>query len=365
MRIVSVEVFLLYDRFVWIKVSSDEGPSGWGTAAFHGGMSTARLAARLGDSLIGEDPLTAEAIWHRLFRTGYRLGSTGAHMAAISGIDIALWDLKGRALGAPIHSLLGGRIRERLPVYSSLMKRGLPAGENVERVQRRIAQGYRAVKLHTGTLWGMSEGPDDTVELVTAIRKACGGRESVEILVDVNHAYDVNMALRVGRRLEELDVTWLEEPIAPWDHAGYNRLQAALDLPIAAGEQDYSLWQFRDLITVAHVDVLQPNITSCGGFTQGRKVAALAEAWNVPLHFHNTDPTLTTAAQLQLWAVSPMCAGIQEYYGEDEHPLRDRTTLLATPLRVTDGHLAVPTGPGLGIEVDEDAVRRVGTRIEA
>lgn len=362
-KVTAVEVFLLHERFVIVKLTGSDGTAGWGSAAFHGGETTARIAARLGNELIGRNAFAVEANWQDLFRKGYRLGTTGSHMAALGGLDIALWDLKGRALSAPVWELLGGRIRDRVPMYSSLMKRGLPAAEEIERVARRMEQGYRAVKFHTGVHWGLGAGDDNTVEIVGAVRDAFGGRKNLEIMVDLNHAYTVSDAIRVGRKLEGLEVTWMEEPIAPWDYAGYDRLQHALDLPIAAGEQEYNLWQFRDLMTVAHVDVVQPNITSCGGFTQGKKIAALAEAFNVPLHFHNTEPTLTTAAHLHLWATSPMCGGVHEYYGEDEHPLRDVTPLLAEPLDVVNGHLAVPDGPGLGVEVDEALVRRVGALV--
>lgn len=365
MRISSVEVFLLHQRFVVVKVSTSEGISGWGEAAFHGGEATARMVARLGEKLVGRDALQIEANWHHLFRGGYRLGTTGAHMAALGGLDIALWDIKARALSTPVHALLGGKLRDRVPVYASLMKRALPPGEEIERVRNRMEQGYKAVKFHTGILWGLGEGEDNTIDVVEAVRGVWANRSDLEIMVDVNHAFTVVDAIRVGRRLESLDVTWLEEPIAPWDYDGYNRLQEALDLPIAAGEQEYNLWQFRDLMTVARVDVVQPNITSCGGFTQGRKITALAEAFNVPLHFHNTEPTLATAAHLHLWATSAMCTGFQEYYGEAEHPLRDTTPLLQQGLPVVDGHLMVPDGAGLGVEVDEDLVRHVGVAIGA
>jgi len=359
MNITNLEVFLLYKRWVYLKISTNEGISGWGTAAFHGGDITAHTARSLTEKLIGRNPFDAESIWQDLFRSGYRIGSTGAHMAAISGIDIALHDIKGKALNTPLYNLLGGKFRDRVPVYSSLMDRDLPPEVDVEKVQKRMEQGYSWIKLHTATAWGLGRGFDATLNTVSALRRACGGSDELKILVDVNQAYTVDQALRVGRELTAFDVSHFEEPIAPWDLDGYNQLQAALDIPLAAGEQEYNLWQFRDLITRARMDILQPNITSCGGYTQGMKIAALAEAHNKPITCHNTDPMLMTVAHLHMWAACQSCVYPQEYFGEDEHPLRDQTPVFKTPLQVVDGHIAVPTGPGLGVEIDEGLIRKI------
>lgn len=357
MRVTSVEAFLLHDKFVFVKVSTDDGVDGWGEAAFHAGPITAEIVRRLGDKVIGSDPFESGKTWTALFRSGYRIGTTGAHLAAIAGIDIALHDIKGRALGVPIHALLGGKIRDSIPFYASLMKRDLPVEQDVERVEALVSQGYGWVKLHTATHWGFDGGNDNTVATVKALRDAIGGRDRLKILIDANHAYTLSSAIRVGRALEGLDVTHFEEPIAPWDYAGYDQLQAALDIAIAVGEQEYNLWQFRDLIQVAHADILQPNITSCGGYTQGQKIAALAETYNRPLVFHNTEPTLMTVAQLHLMATSTMVLHPQEYYGEDNHPLRDKTPVVHGMPPMVQGCMRVPDGPGLGVEVDDQSVR--------
>ncbi|MEM7538822.1 MAG: mandelate racemase/muconate lactonizing enzyme family protein [Chloroflexota bacterium] len=363
MRITNIEVFLLYDRFVYVKVDTDEGIAGWGEAAFHGGKVTAQTLQALGEKVIGRDPFQTDALWQELFRTGYRIGSTGAHMASIGALDIAFHDIKGKALNTPIYNLLGGKFRDRVPVYSSLMERHLPPAQDVEKIHKRMEQGYSWVKLHTATGWALgaldAQSNDGTIATVTALRKECGDVDKLKILVDVNQAYTVDGALWVGRALDELQVSHFEEPIAPWDFEGYNRLQAALDTPLAAGEQEYNLWQFRDLITRANMDILQPNITSCGGYTQGMKIAALAETFNRPITCHNTDPALMTVAHLHLWATCQSCIYPQEYFGEDAHPLRDRTPVLKTPLEVVDGHIAVPDGPGLGVEIDERMVRKI------
>jgi L-alanine-DL-glutamate epimerase-like enolase superfamily enzyme len=362
MQISDIEVFLLYDRFVYVKVDTNEGISGWGAAIFHGGEITAKVIEMLGKKVAGKDPFQTDAIWWDLFSSGYRLGSTGVHVAAISALDIAFHDIKGKALGTPVWNLLGGKFRERVPVYSSLMQRYLPPEENVDKVRERMKQGYSWVKLHTATAWRRElRPPDDTIDTVQAIRNSCGGIDDLKILIDVNQAYTVSEALKVGRALEYLDVSHFEEPIFPWDLKGYNTLQASLDIPIAAGEQHFNLWQFQDLITKANLDILQPNITACGGFTQGMKIASLAESYNIPLTCHNTEPMLTTATHLHLWATCRSCVYPQEYYGEDQHPLRDITPVLKKPIKVEKGYLEVPNNPGLGVEVDEDMVRKIAS----
>lgn len=352
MKITRVEVFLLHRRFVYVKVSTDEGIAGWGEGAFHGASVTAEAARVIGERILGRDPFRIAEIWQDCFRQGYRIGTTGAHMAALAAVDIALHDLKGRALATPVWNLLGGKLRDRIPVYASFMRRGLSASEEIDRVEARLDAGFRAVKLHTGTHWGLDSGEDNTVGLVSAVR-ARFGTDRLRLLVDVNQSYTVHHAIQVGRELERLDVHHFEEPIAPWDLDGYDRLQAALDIPIAAGEQEYNLWQFRDLLERARIDILQPNVTSCGGFTNATKVAALAELHNRPITVHNTSPGLMTVAHLHFCAVTPMCLYEQEYWGEDRHPL----LVLADWPRPVDGEVAVPDGPGLGVEVDEDAVR--------
>jgi L-alanine-DL-glutamate epimerase-like enolase superfamily enzyme len=356
MRITEVEAYLIHDRFVLVRVRTDEGLEGWGEATFHGGALTHHTVMQVGADYVGQDPFATDVLWWDAFTRGYRVGHTGAYTSAIGAIDIALHDIKGRALGVPIWSLLGGQHRTDVPLYASLLQRGLPVEENVERVGRFVSAGYRSVKVHTAQPWTVARDVDDTLPLVAALRNAFGGPDQLEIMVDVNHAYDRAEAIRVGRALEELQVQHFEEPLDPWDLDGYRHLARTLDVPIAAGEQAFSLWSFRDLVLHGEVDILQPNLTSCGGYTEGMRVAALAQAFGRPLVCHNTEPTLMTLAHLHFWAAARCCDRPQEYLGEPEHPLRDLTPILTEPLTVEEGRLRVPTGPGLGVDVDVEAI---------
>ena len=167
----------------WYVAADPRPVSGWGEAAFHGGKVAAQIAEAVGQKVIGRDPFQADAIWQDLFRTGYRIGSTGAHVSAIGGLDIAFYDIKGKALGTPIWNLLGGKFRDRVPVYSSLMERHLPPEQDVEKVQARMEQGYTWVKLHTATGWAFDQGRDGTIETVRALRDRCGDYDALSCRV--------------------------------------------------------------------------------------------------------------------------------------------------------------------------------------
>lgn len=357
MRVNNVDVFLLHHQFTLVKLTADDGTSGWGEATHHGAEMTAQAAATLGSWLKEMDEVTPEGAWQTLFRKGYRRGYTGAQMAALSAIDIALYDIVGRQLSVPVSTLLGGRVRDEADVYSSFMIRGFTPAEEVERVDAAMQRGFRHLKVHTGAPWSLNDKPDNTVSTVEAIREVWPSRSQLQLIIDVNNTYSVHEAIRVGRRLEALDVWWLEEAISPWDLAGYARLQEALDMPVSAGEQEFNLWQFSALILEAEIDILQPNLTTCGGFTVGRKIGALAETFNRPIATHNIDPSLMTAIHAQYWAATRMCTLAQEFYGEQSHSLRDVTPILDDPLPVIDGKIAIPDEPGLGVTVNEEVIR--------
>jgi L-rhamnonate dehydratase len=368
MKVRDAEVFLLHDHYVWVRLVTIDDVVGWGATGYHrggqrdGASVLAQVAAGLAAQVVGHDVQDTTGWWTDTFRTGYRLGSTGVQIAAMSAIDIALHDAKGRSLDTPVWNLLGGRWRDRVTVYGSLMKRGRSTEENVELTQRLLELGHRDVKLHTGTRWGLDVGTtdDDTVPIARALRERCG---DVGIMLDLNQSYTPIGALRIGRQLEELDVIHFEEPIAPWDLDGYARLTEALDLPVAAGEQCHNLWQFEKLLTRAKLDIIQPNVTTAGGFTQLQRIATLGELHNRPLVCHNTDPTLSTAAHLHLWASDPAFSFPQELLGELTHPLLDDTPVLVDPPRVEDGTVRVPNGPGLGVQVDEEVLRAAATTV--
>jgi L-alanine-DL-glutamate epimerase-like enolase superfamily enzyme len=359
MKITKVEAHVLHKSFIIVRIETDEGIVGYGEASPMGASVVANTVRHLGGMIVGESPFNIEYLWMRMFINGHKLGPMGAQLEAMAGIDIALYDIKGKVLNTPIYNLLGGAYRLKVPIYASSMRRDMTPEAEADRAVEFYEQGYTWYKQHSAIPWMYDNGTDHSIDVVKAIRERLG--DKMTLLVDVNNAYTVHTAIKVGRQLEELDVFHFEEPLPAYDYDGYNRLQAALDIPIAVGEQEYTRWQFRDLITIAQVDILQPDVIKSGGFTEMMKIAALAQTFNKPITVHNTQPTIGTAAHLHFWAACQNCLYPQEYNIEP-HPLRDKTPILKTPLEIKDGYMDVPQGPGLGVEVDEELILRLSDK---
>jgi L-alanine-DL-glutamate epimerase-like enolase superfamily enzyme len=306
--------------------------------------------------LLGADPLDVERLHQRLMGLGDAVGPADTLSMAVAGVDIALWDLKGKALGQPIWQLLGGRVRERIPVYASSLRRDMAPKEEAERVASFVARGYRAYKLHSAVPGKVDDPADRTLETLRAIRQRVG--YEVKLLVDVNGAYSVDHAIEIGHQMEELGVDVFECPVPEHNHAGLAEVAHALTLAVAAGESHFTAAAFQDLIVDGQIDVLQPDVVKAAGLTELQKIAALAKLHDKPMTVHNTQPTICTAAHLHFCAVHPNVPYEQEYNIEPVS-IRDQWPILPGQLVVQGGHIAVPDGPGLGIEVDEVLVRRL------
>jgi L-alanine-DL-glutamate epimerase-like enolase superfamily enzyme len=283
----------------------------------------------------------------------------GAIFCAIAGLDIALWDIKGKALGMPIYRLLGGMLRDSVPVYASSMRRDLTPLEEARRAASFVEQGYSAYKLHSAVPGAIDDPADGTLDTVREVRAAVG--DDVDILVDVNGAYSVHHAIEIGKGLQELGVFHFEEPRPAQDLEGLARVADALDIPVASGEMVYTHFEFRDLILKGRVDIIQPDIVKAPGFTELQKIATLSSAFGVPITLHNTQPILSTVASLHFCAASPMAPYAQEYNIEPVS-IRDEWPVLKHPLEVVNGHIAVPDGPGLGVELDEAVLQELAAR---
>ena len=299
----------------------------------------------LGPMLIGQDPLAREPLWERMYSSMRERGhTTGFMLDAISAVDIALWDLAGKAAGQPIHQLLGGAFRTQAPVYVS----GLPGASREARVAAAtefVARGFKAIKLFLG------HGLAEDVAEVEAVRAAVGG--DVRLMVDVQWLYDVPGAIKLGRALERNDVYWLETPISPEDTAGHAELCATLDVAIALGECERTRFQFLPLLERRAVDIAQPDVGRAGGITESRKIAALAETFNVPCALHlGVGLAAYIAASVQLAASIPNLS----YVEYQPAMLRLANSLLQEPLVCEAGYIRIPQGPGLGIAWNEEAL---------
>ncbi len=313
----------------------------------------------LAPHLIGRDPWDVEGLWDEMLTLLRRWGhSRGFVLEAMSGIDIALWDLLARSVGKPLYKFLGGAGRDRVRCYvSKIYFDEIP--RMADEARRLVAQGHIALKVQLG--WPAARGGHHAdVRTVRAIREAVG--PDVEIMVDANGAYDVGTAVRVGRQLEEFNLAWLEEPVPADDLDGYAHLRRSVRVPLAAGETEFGLFGFRDLIARGCVDVLQPEVARIGGVTPARRLWAMAHAHNLLYAPHTGfSGGVAHLASLHLAGAAPNFY-TYEYMGTVyvQNPLRDIfTTPFPSP---REGYIALPDGPGLGLEVDSEAVRRFTVR---
>ena len=340
-----------------VLVHTDEGITGIGevdsapdvVAALIRQDSSHAVAHSLRSVLVGRDPLDVEGAWDAMYRGLIYVGRRGIGIHAISGIDIALWDIRGKALGKPVCELLGEVHRDRVRAYASMLMPDTPE-ETGERVAALREKGFTAVKLGWGPL---GRDPDHDVRLAAAAKDA--GGDGVDILIDAGLGYedDAQTAIRVARELEQLGIGWLEEPFLPDAYEAYAELADTVDMTIAAGEQDVTRWGFRELIERGHVDLVQPDVTRCGGITETLRIAKLAAEHGVGTVPHAWKSGIIKAASLHVNAVLP--DGRYQEYCVADTPINTSLTVERLPIEA-DGCVAVPTAPGIGITLDEDVV---------
>ena len=334
-----------------MRVETDEGLVGWGEAhAPYGPAVTQTLILDVfAPLLIGQDPMHSEVLWDRMYGAQRLRGqNTGYTMEAIAGLDIALWDLRGKITGQPIYALLGGPYRTEIPVYAS----GIPGSNDAERqaaAQRYIDQGYTGFKLAIGR-----RDLNEDLATVAAVAEVVNAHG--HLLVDGHGAYDLGTAVKVGRELERLGCYWFEDPLVPEDHTGYAELSRALDIMVVAGETECNRFQFRDRLAARAVDAILPDICRAGGITEGQKIAILADAYQTTWAAHVSMGTMIhVVAALHLAAATP------NFLVCEFHPTLTRlgNDLLVTPVEPHASHMTVPSGPGLGIEFDETRLGEV------
>jgi L-alanine-DL-glutamate epimerase-like enolase superfamily enzyme len=336
-----------------VRVDTDEGISGLGECIVRlgPGVTAAVVNEILAPIVVGRDPFDIEGIWDDMFRAMRTRGHAGGfHVEAMSGIDIALWDLLGRKLRLPVARLLAGHGRSRLAAYASSVLLGSPSAMASE-ARGLVDAGYTAIKMKVG------EGLAIDVARMEAVRAAVGPH--VEIMLDANSGYDAATAVAVARAGERLGMSWLEEPVPPDDLPGYRRVRAGTGLRLAAGESAFTAGGFREFLEAGLLDVVQPDIARAGGFTGCRRIAALAGAYNVAIAPHTgASGPLCVAASLQFAAAVPGFLVFEHVYLD--HPLAPvLTPSLPRPIA---GFVDVPARPGLGFDLDRDAVGRFRRR---
>ena len=360
MKITEVKAFATMppqarSNYVFVKVSTDEGVVGWGESSV-GPVSVAAVVEEIGQTLVGKDPFRIEEHWQTLYHLYHNVRGGVLQMAAISGIEIALWDIKGKALGVPVYELLSGAMRDRIWAYGRFD--GATPELAVENALSYVESGYSALKGdpfgHQG-IFTTAEAERDAVAKVAAVRKAVG--DDVELLVEVHGRLTPSEAIRVGQALEEYRPFFFEEPVPPQNIDAMARVAAAVNIPLATGERLYTKWGFRDLLEKQAVAVVQPDVCHAGGILELKKIAAMAETYYVGFAPHNPYGPVNTIAAIHVDAGTPNFL-IQE---GGHAPWYD--AVLQEPFAgQKDGYFDIPTAPGLGVELDEAALLKYPDR---
>jgi L-alanine-DL-glutamate epimerase-like enolase superfamily enzyme len=351
-----------------VEIETDSGIVGIGEAGLGGGATATVIEKDLAAMLVGQDPLLIEALWQRMFARTRQYGRRGIVMQAISGVDIALWDIAGKAAKLPVYRLLGG-FRDRVEAYASggFYQEGKSADALAGEAEGYRARGFRGMKMKIGrnpaTQTHLRElignrgfcevEPEEDLARVAAVRKALGPR--AKLMVDVNCAWSPAMAIEMGRAMEPYRLYWIEEPVATDDIEGSARVADALATPVAGYETELGLYGFRELIGRGAVDIVQLDLAWSGGFSEGRRIAAYAHAHHRMVAPHAFAGAVLLVASLHFAAAIPN--GLELEWDQNQNAVRDE--LLKEPLRLEpDGTVKVPERPGLGIELDRGAVER-------
>jgi D-galactarolactone cycloisomerase len=345
-----------FDRraHVLVEIECDDGTVGWGECLGPARPNAAVVAAYK-NWLIGENPLENEKIWARLYNALRDQGQRGLTLTALSGIDIALWDIKGKRFGASVSTLLGGRFRESIRAYAtgSFKRDGVDRVEdNALETARYRAEGFHACKIKIGF------GVEEDLRVARAVREAIG--PDMRLMVDANHGYDVIEAVRFGRAAAELGIDWFEEPAVPEQLGAYREIRAAQPIPVAGGETWHSRWGMKEPLETRVVDIIQPDLAGVGGFTEAKRVADMAALHGIRLVPHVWGTAVHLAAALQFMAamvpnpvrVNPVEPILE--FDRTENPFRQ--AVVKSPIEHVNGVVKIPDGPGLGIEINRDAL---------
>ncbi|MES0826977.1 mandelate racemase/muconate lactonizing enzyme family protein [Ruegeria sp. SCP11] len=352
-----------FDRrqHVLVEITCDNGLVGWGEC-LGPALLNASVVQAYAPMLIGRDPLETEKTWIDLYNALRDQGQRGLTVTALSGIDIALWDIKGKHFGVPVSTLLGGRFRDTVRAYAT----GSFRKDNVDRVADIAAEvaGYRAEGFHAVKI-KIGFDVEEDLCVIAAVRDAIG--PDMRLMIDANHGYDALEAIELGQRAAEYKVDWFEEPVLPELLNAYSEVKARQPIPVAGGETWHGRWGMQDPIENRRVDILQPDICGCGGFTEGRRIADHAALHGIRVVPHVWGTAVQIAASLQFMAAlppSPPRPGARDpilEFDRTENPFRQ--AVVTKPLEHENGVVRIPDGPGLGITIDRAALQRFALKV--
>ena len=354
-------------EYVFVQVETDDGLTGWGEVTTYPGPSANRaivaLISSLEPLLKGDDASRIEAVWHKVFRSFTYLGTRGAVCAALSAIDIALWDIKGKALGLPVSDLLGGAVRETIPLYTHPPEASDPkiAARDAKEI---VKAGYKAFKFdpfihgifdrHTGYLDGNLDDKTEQegVDITAAVREAIG--PGPEILIDAHAMYNVPTAIRLANRLAPYKIGWFEEPVPPESYQALRQVRENTGVPICVGERLHTRWEFLPVLENRLADFIMPDVTWTGGISELKKIAALAETYYIPMSPHDASGPINVLAGAHVMAATPNFYKLETGRAD----LSYYNVMIDEPLKIKNGELILPKRPGLGVDLDLDYLKK-------
>jgi len=347
--------------WLWVRIHTDEGLIGLGETYPHPGSEQAVVLERLAPGLIGRDPLAIERLWADMFREVSYSGWAGAEMRAISAVDMALWDLLGQACGRPIHQLLGGACRERIRIYNTCYDHLDFLTQPVELARSLHEMGVRAMKIwpfdpiakETGGQWITAGQIRQGVSGLEAIRAELG--DTMEVAMEFHGYWSLPCAIEIARALEPLKPMWLEEMLPQDNLSAYRELALSTHLPLCLSERLMTIWQYRELLELRAARIVMPDLAWCGGFTHAKKIAAMAEAHYLPVAPHNCGGPVLHWASAHFAAAVPNLRILETVR---RHYLDEYDGLLERMLAPAGGWLPVPEGPGLGVRLNEERLKR-------
>ena len=357
MKITRLTTYVVPPRWLFLKIETDEGLIGWGEPVVEGRAHTVAAAVdELSDYLVGNDPLQIEKHWQAMYRGAFYRGGP-ILMSAIAGVDQALWDIKGKYHEAPIHQLLGGQVRDRIKVYAWVG--GDRPADIVSSAQKAVSEGFSATKMNlTEELQVIDRlsKVDEAVERIASLRSAVGN--TLDIAVDFHGRVHAPMAKVLIKAIEPYNPLFIEEPVLSEQLETMAQLRRSTHIPIATGERLYSRFDYKNLFTLGAADIIQPDVSHAGGITECKKIAAMAESWDLALAPHCPLGPIALAACLQIDAVSQNAFIQEQSQGIHYNQSNDLTDYLSEPsvMHFNNGYVDIPQGPGLGIEINEDYV---------
>ncbi|GAB6085889.1 galactonate dehydratase [Alkaliphilus crotonatoxidans] len=359
MKITGIKVYKIKPRWIFIKISTDEGIDGWGEMI--SGTKTETVVAgayEMGNTLIGRNPFEIERLWQELYRSFFRGGPI--HMTVLSGIEMALWDIKGKFYNIPVYEFLGGAARDRIMVYSWIG--GDRPAEVVKEALDRKNRGFQAIKMNaTEELHYIDSFKkiQAVVERVASIREAVG--YDLNIGVDFHGRVHKAMAKVLAKELEPYKLMFLEEVVLPENEEAFREVAKYTSTPLATGERLYTRWEFKNILKDGVIDIIQPDLALTGGILEGRKIAAMAEAFDVAVAPHAPYGPIALAATLQMDVCTPNVFIQEQSLGIHYNKGFDLLDFIKNKeiFQYKDGYVKIPTKPGLGIDIDEEFVEKI------